>query len=140
MRCLSCHAVAAASDRKCVSCGAPLGNASYRQQTRQKPFFATAFLIVGIVGFNVVSPPAQAVAANRGKINFEQVMWAGVIGAVCAGLGGLLDFALSGERRKREEAQAGPIILQSVSARPSLLDSTPSIRPKRAETSPPPRS
>jgi hypothetical protein len=139
MRCLNCHTVVADSDRKCISCGAPIGNAAYRQRTHQKPFFATAFLIAGIVGYNIASPPAKAVAANRGKINVEHVMWAGVIGAVCAGLGGLLDFVLSGERRKREASQAAPIILQSVSARRNILDSTPSIRPKRAETSPPPR-
>src|SRR5262245_24470664 len=138
MRCLNCHAVAADSDRKCLSCGGPLGNAAYRQQTRRKPFFAIAFLMVGIVCYNIASPPAQAVAANRGKINVEHIMWAGVIGAVCAGLGGLLDQLIGGERRKRE-AVAAPVSLERFTVRPSILDSTPQLRPKRAETSPPPR-
>jgi hypothetical protein len=130
--------VVADSDRKCICCGAPIGNASYRQRTQHRPFFAVAFLIVGTVGYNIVSPPAQAVAANRGKINVEHIMWTGIIGALCAGLGGLLDHVLGSERRKHE-AQTAAINLERVSARPSALDSTPSIRAKRPETSSPPR-
>jgi hypothetical protein len=139
MRCLNCHTVVADSDRRCISCGAPIGNAAYRQKARPKPFFAVAFLMVGMVIYNIASPPAQAVAANRGKINVEHIMWAGVIGALCAGLGGLLDHVLGGERRKQEASAAAPISLERVSARPSILDTTPNLRPKRPETSPPPR-
>jgi len=138
MRCLNCHTVVAESDQKCISCGAPIRNAAYRQQTQTKPFFAVAFMIAGAVGYNIVSPPSQAVAKNGGKINMEHVMWAGVIGGICAAVGGALDCLLGGERRKRE-AQSAPVALQRFTVRPSALDTTPSLRPKRAETSPPPR-
>jgi hypothetical protein len=138
MRCLSCHTVVADSDRRCISCGAPVRNAAYGQRTESKPFFAVAFMIAGAVGYNVVHPPSQSVAMNGGKINMEHVMWAGVVGGICAAVGGLLDALLGGERRKRE-AQAPAVTLQQFTVRPSILDSTPSIRPKRAETSPPPR-
>jgi hypothetical protein len=138
MRCLNCHTVVAASDRKCISCGAPIGNAEYGQQSRPKPFFAVAFMIAGAVAYNVYSPPDKAVAANGGRINMEHVMWAGLIGGICAALGGALDILLGGERRRRGSGPI-PIVLNRVSARPNRIDSTPSIRPKRAETSPPPR-
>jgi hypothetical protein len=138
MRCLNCHTVVADSDRKCISCGAPIGNASHRQQSRPKPFFAVAFMIAGAVGYNIYSPPSKAVPANGGRINMEHVMWAGLIGGICAAVGGALDVLIGGERRRRA-AQSAPITLSRVSAGPSILDSTPSLRPKRAETSSPPR-
>jgi len=138
MRCLNCHTVVADSDRKCISCGAPIGNASHRQKSQPKPFFAVAFMIAGAVGYNIYAPPDKAVAANGGKINMEHVMWAGVVGGICAAVGGLLDAMLGGERRRRE-ARSAAVSLDRFTVRPSVLESTPSIRPKRPETSPPPR-
>lgn len=143
MRCLNCHTVCADTDRKCISCGAPIGNAAHRQPPQTRPFFSIVLMIGGAVGYNVVHPPDKAVAANGGKINMEHVMWAGVVGAICASVGGLLDVMLGGERKKKFQEPAarptGQITLQSVSARRNFQDSTPQLRPKRPETSPPPR-
>jgi hypothetical protein len=138
MRCLNCHTVVADSDRKCISCGAPIGNAAHKQKSPSRPFFAVVFMIAGAVGYNVYSPPDKAVAANGGKINMEHVMWAGIIGGICAAVGGALDALIGGERRRRE-AQTATVTLERFVPRPSILDSTPSLRPKRAEASPPPR-
>jgi hypothetical protein len=60
--------------------------------------FATLFMIGGIVVFNVNASewfPAPA----GGGINHERIFWAGVVGAVCAGLGGLLGMVCDGGKK-----------------------------------------
>jgi hypothetical protein len=98
MRCLNCHAVAMNTDTRCYSCGAPLSAASYRKSETAKPFFAVIFMVAGAAGYNAASPPEQAVRSNGGKINFQHAAGAGLVGGVCAMVGGLFDFLLN--RRK----------------------------------------
>ena len=98
MRCLNCHAVAMETDRKCLACGAPLTAASYRKPEAVKPFFAIIFMVVGAVVYNTASPPSQAVAKARGGINMEHAFGAGIVGAICAVIGGAFD-ALLGRRK-----------------------------------------
>jgi hypothetical protein len=95
MRCLNCHAVAMDTDRACVACGAPLSASGNRRNETHKPFFAMIFMIAGAVGYNAYYPPAQAVASAGGKINMDHVLMAGLVGGICAGLGGALDFLLN---------------------------------------------
>jgi hypothetical protein len=47
---------------------------------------AIAFLVVGIVGFQVVAPKLFPTPPGGG-INFERTLWAGVVGAVAAVIG-----------------------------------------------------
>ena len=138
MRCLNCHTVVAETDRTCISCGAPIGNAAYKQRSHVKPFFAVAFMVVGAVTYNLYAPPAKAVAANGGRINMEHAMWAGIVGAICAVVGGAFDAVLGGERRRRESRAAVVTLTHVAPRRDNLLDATPSIHPRRAETAPRP--
>lgn len=97
MRCLNCHAVALDTDTRCASCGAPLSAPSYRKPEAAKPFFSIVFLVVGAAVYNAASPPAQAVAKARG-INMEHALGAGLVGGICAMVGGVFDYLLN--RRK----------------------------------------
>jgi hypothetical protein len=105
MRCRNCHTVVMDGDRACPSCRALIAAPGSRQADagagKTKPFFAVIFLVCGSAAYNFAYPTSKAVAASGGGINMQHALMAGVVGGVCAVVGGLFDYLLSGGRGPR---------------------------------------
>ncbi len=97
MRCLNCLTVYNERDPYCPVCKKrPARRSKY--WGRSKSGIAGCSLLFALIGgaiFNVLSP-RWFTAPPGGGINWEQVMWAGVVGACAAVFGGLVATLLSG--------------------------------------------
>jgi hypothetical protein len=98
MRCLNCLTVVADTDTTCPSCRAKIAPPSQASAERPKPFFAILFMVIGGGLFNFCYP-ASAAVKSAGGFNAQHALYAGGVGAVCAVVGGLFDYLLSGGRR-----------------------------------------
>jgi hypothetical protein len=90
MRCLNCLTVCDETDTVCATCHKP-PNLKKSGWTSRAPvtFWAVLFMIIGQALFNVLAP-RWFPRPSGGGINMQQCMWAAVVGAFCAVLGGLV--------------------------------------------------
>ena len=57
-------------------------------------------IVVGVVGFNAVAP-RYFPPPPGGGFSWMQVLWAGLIGGICAGVGALVGMLVGGAARKK---------------------------------------
>ncbi len=97
MKCLNCQTIVSDKDPYCPVCHKPANRSKWMgpKATAKVTTCSVLFLAIGVAIFNVFAkkwfptPPG-------GGINWEQAMWAGVVGAASAVVGALIGSCLGG--------------------------------------------
>jgi hypothetical protein len=97
MRCLNCHTVFNETDPYCPVCQKrPARRSKYSGKSKSGVAgLALIFALVGGGVFNVLAPRWFS-RPPGGGINWDQVMWAGVVGGLCALLGSFVGMCMGG--------------------------------------------
>jgi hypothetical protein len=67
-------------------------------QNKTVQICAIVFVVVGIVGFQIVAPTLFP-RPKGGGFNFERILWAGIVGAVAGGIGAAVGKLIDGLRQ-----------------------------------------
>jgi hypothetical protein len=99
MRCRNCLTVCDDTDTVCSFCRRPISRSKVKSSTPSMSIYSIVFMAIGLAIYNFLAP-RWFPSSGRG-FNYEQMMWAGVVGGACALFGAFVGMLLGSSNADR---------------------------------------